>query len=531
MFPHRLKRLAGSRRSNPPAFVVARDGLYLRKQSLLGSVNRGRASRSSPGRKPLLDYRLPKLPAELMGQGRRVSSGRCYERQQTEASCCCCGGTITSNCGAIAIDDIGLRPAQARSLGPAGRVPAWSATIHSHGAFSAFASGDGRRRRGGTSTDSTSRRRTTPATPIRLRPALVVDGYRFGVRQSQVLERPRAVVPPPDEWLARVKGGPAPRRKSWPKAPGAHTAAGKDGGRLGHRQTGDGSTNSSTPRQGSCRGDSGTGPRRPRADLRHDRKERQMPTASSLSVVAASAHSCWRHWFDFSPTAPARPCSCSSTRRLRTWQRASQEIPGIRPSAVTRPRPSPAGLAKQRFSPAKAVPALSRRGERRRRRPKGDVVLLGVDNHRSRKRSSIATSASLSEGHAHQRGNDEIDGNVSSSPAVTASASTAPFRNPPRDRDRDDGPASGEGCAARAAERPQRSSRTSWSQIGDAQLPLGSLRTGSARIARFYLDVVQNAARPRRLVPRRMDAALTGAGCQRCTNDRPGDLPPADRSI
>jgi hypothetical protein len=26
-------------------------------------------------------------------------------------------------------------------------------------------------------------------------------------------------VPPPDEWLARVKVAPAPRRKSWPKAP------------------------------------------------------------------------------------------------------------------------------------------------------------------------------------------------------------------------------------------------------------------------------------------------------------------------
>jgi hypothetical protein len=49
--------------------------------------------------------------------------------------------------------------------------------------------------------------------------ALVVDGYRFGVRQSQVLERPRTIVPPPDEWLARVKVARAPRRKSWPKAP------------------------------------------------------------------------------------------------------------------------------------------------------------------------------------------------------------------------------------------------------------------------------------------------------------------------
>jgi hypothetical protein len=57
--------------------------------------------------------------------------------------------------------------------------------------------------------------------------ALVVDGYRFGVRQSQVLERPRAIVPPPDEWLARVKVAPAPRPKKLSKAPALTLLPGK----------------------------------------------------------------------------------------------------------------------------------------------------------------------------------------------------------------------------------------------------------------------------------------------------------------
>jgi hypothetical protein len=91
-------------------------------------------------------------------------------------------------------------------------------TIHSHGAFSAFASAtdeDDEADLDGLHVVVGDLLRRRPSTSA----ALVVDGYRFGVRQSQVLERPRAIVPPPDEWLARVKVAPAPRRKSWPKAP------------------------------------------------------------------------------------------------------------------------------------------------------------------------------------------------------------------------------------------------------------------------------------------------------------------------
>ena len=89
-------------------------------------------------------------------------------------------------------------------------------TIHSHGAFSAFAS----------ATDEDDEAdldglHVVVGDLLRRRPsfsaALVVDGHRFTARLSQVLERPGAIVPPPDEWLARVKVAPTPRRKPWKK--------------------------------------------------------------------------------------------------------------------------------------------------------------------------------------------------------------------------------------------------------------------------------------------------------------------------
>jgi len=209
-----------------PAFVVARDGLYLRKQSLLG-LSQTKVERVAhlPAGKPFLDYRLPKLPAELMGQV--VGFFRAvYDRQQTEALVLLLwqddrfeilvpSQSTTSVSVRHKLDHSGL-PAGSRLVG----------TIHSHGAFSAFAS----------ATDEDDEAdldglHVVVGDLLRRRPslsaALVVDGYRFGVRQSQVLERPRTIVPPPDEWLARVKVAPAPRRKSWPKAPALTLLPGK----------------------------------------------------------------------------------------------------------------------------------------------------------------------------------------------------------------------------------------------------------------------------------------------------------------
>ena len=55
-----------------PAFVVARDGLYLRKRSLLGlsQTKVGRVAHLPDG-KEFVDYALPKVPADLMARAVR----------------------------------------------------------------------------------------------------------------------------------------------------------------------------------------------------------------------------------------------------------------------------------------------------------------------------------------------------------------------------------------------------------------------------------------------------------------------------
>ncbi len=52
-----------------PAFVVARNGLYLRKLSLLG-VSQTKVERVSylPAEREYVDYALPKVPADLMAR-------------------------------------------------------------------------------------------------------------------------------------------------------------------------------------------------------------------------------------------------------------------------------------------------------------------------------------------------------------------------------------------------------------------------------------------------------------------------------
>ena len=83
-----------------PAFVVARDGLYLRKRSLLG-VSQTKVERSRPpaGGPEFVDYALPKVPADLMA--RVVGFFRAvYRAHRTEAPSCCSGvtGASTSSC-------------------------------------------------------------------------------------------------------------------------------------------------------------------------------------------------------------------------------------------------------------------------------------------------------------------------------------------------------------------------------------------------------------------------------------------------
>jgi PRTRC genetic system protein A len=209
-----------------PAFVVARDGLYLRKRSLLG-LSQTKVERVAhlPRGKVFLDYRLGKLPAELMGQV--VGFFRAvHQRQQTEAIVLLLwrADHFELLVPVQSATSVAVRHKLDRSSLSAGSRLV--GTIHSHGAFSAFASAtdeddeadlDGLHVVVG---DLLGRRPSLSA-------ALVVDGHRFAARLSQVLERPGSDVPPPDEWLARVKVAPTPRPKPWKAAPSLTLLPGK----------------------------------------------------------------------------------------------------------------------------------------------------------------------------------------------------------------------------------------------------------------------------------------------------------------
>ena len=203
-----------------PAFVVARDGLYLRKRSLLG-VSQTKVGRIAhlPAGSEFVDYALPKVPADLMA--RVVGFFRAvYRLQKTEAAV-----LLVWRDGVF---DLVVPPQKVTSVSVAfdvrdGDVPlGWRVvgSMHSHGAYGAYASttdeddeaeldglhvvvGDLDRRR------------------IGYAAAVVVDGVRFALKASSLFERPRRFVEPPADWLARVKVAPAPRR---PKGKPSHSA-------------------------------------------------------------------------------------------------------------------------------------------------------------------------------------------------------------------------------------------------------------------------------------------------------------------
>jgi hypothetical protein len=195
-----------------PAFVVARDGLYLRKRSLLGlsQTKVGRVAHLPEGRE-FVDYALPKVPQVLMA--RVVGFFRTvYRLHRTEALVLLVwrdgvfdlvvpaqkvsGASVTFD-----LDD-GDLPSRSRLVG----------TIHSHGAIGAFASSvdeDDEAELDGLHVvvgDFNRRRLSYSA-------AIVVDGIRFHLRTGKLIERPRRFAEPPDDWLTRVKLAPPPRPK------------------------------------------------------------------------------------------------------------------------------------------------------------------------------------------------------------------------------------------------------------------------------------------------------------------------------
>ncbi len=137
----------------------------------------------------------------------------------------------------------------------------------------------------------------------------------------------------------------------------------------------------------------------------------------------------------------------------------------------------------------------------------GDLVLLAVDNHRTRALVDRHI-CSLAEATLISGGNDEIDGNVQlvrRRNGVSLDGTLVEIH--PEIATATDGPASGEGCTARVAERPQL--LVTNLMVASAMLNcLWSIcETGSAPYSEVYLDVVQNAARPRRWFRAEVDAA------------------------
>ena len=193
-----------------PAFLVARDGVYLRKRTLLGE-SQTKVDRLAhlPTAQEYVEYTLPKIPADLMG--RVVGFFRAvYRAQRTEALV-----LLTWEAGRFA-----LHVPRQRVSGSSVKftladdeLPAGSrlvGTIHSHGAFGAFAS----------SIDEADEAeldglhlvigdldRRAPSYSA----AIAIDGQRFTVGLRLVLERPRRFVEPPADWLGRVKLLPPPR--------------------------------------------------------------------------------------------------------------------------------------------------------------------------------------------------------------------------------------------------------------------------------------------------------------------------------
>lgn len=200
-----------------PAFLVARDGLYLRKRSLLGlSQTRVDEVAHLPPAREYLEYVLPKVPAILMGQVVGFFRRVWRERRSEALGLLIWDGRSfglvvpAQQAGAASVKhrlEAADVPSGARLVG----------SIHSHGALSAGASlideadeadFDGIHVVVG---DVDQARPSYSA-------AIVVDGRRFGCRTTLVLERPRRFTDPPAEWLERVKPLPAPRDK--PKGDG-----------------------------------------------------------------------------------------------------------------------------------------------------------------------------------------------------------------------------------------------------------------------------------------------------------------------
>ncbi|HEY3548350.1 MAG TPA: hypothetical protein VGK17_19940 [Propionicimonas sp.] len=194
-----------------PAFVVASNGLYLRKRSLLG-VSQTRVGRIAhlPAGSEFVEYALPRVPADLMA--RVVGFFRAvYRLHRTEAAVLLVwrDGVFDLVVPAQRVTSVSVSfDVRDGDVPPGWRVVG---SMHSHGAYGAYAS----------TTDEDDEAELDGLHVVvgeidKHRPgyaaAVVVDGVRFELKASRLFERPRRFVEPPEAWLGKVTVAPAPRR-------------------------------------------------------------------------------------------------------------------------------------------------------------------------------------------------------------------------------------------------------------------------------------------------------------------------------
>lgn len=193
-----------------PAFVVARDGLYLRKRSLLG-LSQTKVERIAhlPEASEFIEHALPRLPSELLGRTLGFFKA-VYRERKSEAIVLLLWG-----------------PAGFALAVPAQKVSGWSlefsvddgdvldghrvvGTIHSHGALSAGASvideADEAKLDGLHLVVGDLDRRHPSVSA-----AIAIDGRRFDVPPRAIAQRIGRSIDPPADWLARVSELSTPR--------------------------------------------------------------------------------------------------------------------------------------------------------------------------------------------------------------------------------------------------------------------------------------------------------------------------------
>jgi hypothetical protein len=187
-----------------PAFVVGRDGLYLRKRNLLG-LSQTKVERVAhlPAITEFVEYELPAVPRELMAQVTGFFRA-VWRLHRTEA-------VVLLSWSDEGFDLVVPR----QKVGPANLsfelaeadVPAGArlvGSIHSHGAFGAYASltdEDDEAELDGLHVvvGDLDRRRLSYVA------AIVVDGVRFEPGLRRLIERPRRHLEPPEAWLRQVR--------------------------------------------------------------------------------------------------------------------------------------------------------------------------------------------------------------------------------------------------------------------------------------------------------------------------------------